>query len=407
MKKTQELQVKISECRSKVNDLTAKKNKGDEINESDYEYEVRKMADMETEYRSALEAENKEYQIKEEETADLAGELKLGNYISNVLNGKEIEGREKEFNSEFGLSDMSIPWQAIAPQRQVEVQADAVTSAPSTVGVNQNEYIRRVFARTSAAYLGIDMPSVPVGHPMYPVLTSTINPKTYAKGTANESLAATFTPKVLKPRRLQASYLFRIEDMAELAGMEEALRDDLSNAMAEQLDKAVLTDDETTASGLNEVSGFIDNITETDKSTAVVTFNDFIELYADQVDGRYAQSTTDVKVLTGSKLYTKAHTLFETTAVRESAYSYISRIGGGFQVSAHVPTTGSDKKQNALVVRNMTRAAVAPIWQGLTLIRDPYTGAEKGEIKLSATMLYSFEILRAKNFANIKYKFIA
>ena len=69
----------------------------------------------------------------------------------------------------------------------------------ATVGISQNEFIRRVFARTGAAYLGIDMPSVPVGHAMYPVLTSAISPKTYAKGTENESLAATFTPKVLKP----------------------------------------------------------------------------------------------------------------------------------------------------------------------------------------------------------------
>ena len=108
-----------------------------------------------------------------------------------------------------------------------------------------------------------------------------------------------------------------------------------------------------------------------------------LNFIADRVDGRYAVSTSDVKVLTGSKLYSKAHTLFETTAVRESAYSYISRIGGGFQVSEHVPDVSASKKQNALVVRNMTRAAVAPIWQGLTFIRDPYTGAEKGEIKLS------------------------
>ena len=283
MKKTQELQVKISECRSKVNDLTTKQNAGEEIHQNDYHYEVRKLQELETEYRSALEAENKEYQVKEEETADLASDLKLGNYISNILNGKEIEGREKEFNSEFGLSDMTVPWQAIAPNRQVEMRADAVTSAPDTVGVNQNEFIRRVFARTGAAYLGIDMPSVPVGHAMYPVLTSTVDPQTYAKGTANESQAATFSPKVLKPRRLQASYLFRLEDLHELAGMEEALRSDLSDAMAEEFDKAILTDDGTTASGLNEVSGFINNITATAKDSAVVTFNDFIELYADQV----------------------------------------------------------------------------------------------------------------------------
>ena len=43
-----------------------------------------KLQELETEYRSALETENKEYQVKEEETADLASDLKLGNYISNI-----------------------------------------------------------------------------------------------------------------------------------------------------------------------------------------------------------------------------------------------------------------------------------------------------------------------------------
>ena len=63
------------------------------------------------------------------------------------------------------------------------------------------------------------------------------------------------------------------------------------------------------------------------------------------MDGRYAVSTSDVKVLTGSKLYSpRPIRLFETTAVRESAYSYISRIGGGFQVSAHIPDVTATKK---------------------------------------------------------------
>ena len=54
---------------------------------------------------------------------------------------REIEGREKEFNSEFGLSDMQVPWQAISPIRNVELRADAVSSAPSTVG----DFSKRIY----------------------------------------------------------------------------------------------------------------------------------------------------------------------------------------------------------------------------------------------------------------------
>ena len=39
-------------------------------------------------------------------------------------------------------------------------------------------------------------------------------------------------------------------------------------------------------------------------------------------------------------------------------------------------------------------AAVAPVWQGITMIRDPYTEAGEGRIQLTAHMLFDFVMRR-------------
>ena len=40
------------------------------------------------------------------------------------------------------------------------------------------------------------------------------------------------------------------------------------------------------------------------------------------------------------------------------------------------------------------RNAVAPVWRGVELIRDPYTNAGKGQVRLRVVSFWSFKILR-------------
>ena len=47
--------------------------------------------------------------------------------------------------------------------------------------------------------------------------------------------------------------------------------------------------------------------------------------------------------------------------------------------------------------------SVAPIWEGVELIVDPYTQTKAGEIVVSAVLLYNFKILRAAGgFAKVE-----
>ena len=50
------------------------------------------------------------------------------------------------------------------------IEERAVTPGATNVGQNQQPIIPYVFPQSAAAFLGVDMPSVPVGDAVFPVL---------------------------------------------------------------------------------------------------------------------------------------------------------------------------------------------------------------------------------------------
>ena len=48
--------------------------------------------------------------------------------------------------------------------------------------------------------------------------------------------------------------------------------------------------------------------------------------------------------------------------------------------------------------------AVAPVWEGLRLIRDEVTQAAAGQIQVTAVALYNFKVLRPEGFVRTKIK---
>ena len=72
-------------------------------------------------------------------------------------------------------------------------------------------------------------------------------------------------------------------------------------------------------------------------------------------------------------------------------------VTAGVRVSAHVPA-GTGNKQNVLIRLGSRRDMVAPIWQGISLIPDEITLADKGQVKISAIMLHAIKILRTGGF---------
>ena len=131
---------------------------------------------------------------------------------------------------------------------------------------------------------------------------------------------------------------------------------------------------------------------------AVTTFDLYLAgLAYDRVDGTYASTAGDLKILVGSAAYGHAGRVYRNASVDRSALDRLMEVTGGVRVSAHVPAAAANK-QNAIVRRGMRRDAVACLWDGITILDDPITKAADGEIVITAVMLHAVKILRADGF---------
>ena len=156
----------------------------------------------------------------------------LGNVFDAVLEHRELTGREKELQDHFKLAGNQIPL------AMLEVRA--ITPAPANVGQSQAAIIPAIFPQSAAAFMGIDMPTVGVGESVYPVLTSQQQAGDVDEAASVDETTGAFTADVLSPRRIQASFFYSREDRARFAGMDAALRQNLSDALSSGLDKIVI-----------------------------------------------------------------------------------------------------------------------------------------------------------------------
>ena len=100
--------------------------------------------------------------------------------------------------------------------------------APSDVGQQQAPIIPGVFPQSVSAFLGVDMPRVGVGDSVFPILTQNAEVKTPDESAEAAETTGSFSADVLSPKRLQASFSYSREDRARFAGMDSALRENLS-----------------------------------------------------------------------------------------------------------------------------------------------------------------------------------
>lgn len=70
--------------------------------------------------------------------------------------------------------------------------------------------------------------------------------------------------------------------------------------------------------------------------------------------------------------------------------SFLLPDAGNLNLSNQTET----KKEEFLLWSAELGSAIAPVWQGITMIRDPYTDASKAQIVLTAHMLFDFVIRR-------------
>ena len=248
---------------------------------------------------------------------------------------------------------------------------------------------------------------VGVGEQNYPVVTTNDSAVILAKDVAEGDTAdAGITAKVIEPKRLQRSYVFRREDQAVLGGLEEALRADLSMAVSDLLDAQVLAGDGTTGA---EFGGFLataanGGLTDRSDTPARVTFALAAGEAARGIDGKFAGGLGECSVVIGDDTARDLASKFQNND-SEAALAYMNRTTIRTMASANIPAVASMFQEGVIARMGASGAnAVCPTWDGLFMIRDEITGRKEGQISLTIGMMAGFDILRAGGFDRLKFK---
>ena len=424
MRKSQELTIKLSEARERLNKVIEKRNKVPEGERpsadlvAEMDTATKAIPPLEVEYRAAMLAEDAEDEQARREDPDaeqrefdkLLRGASIMPFLAEALDGKEAGGKESEIRAKL-LGDEAragqVPFEMLLPPGDAEQRADDATTVAAAVKTQgtQASVLERVFTRTIAARLLVSMPSVPVGSANYPIMTAGTTAAMKNPGVAQDAAAASFTGYTLDPKRLTARYLFRIEDQYKLKGYEAVLRRDLAAVMSDAMDNQIVNGDGQSAN----VTGFLSELTAPTDPTDTVTWDAYFGTFTAKVDGLNAFALSDIRAVEGSDTFGKAETLFRTGAndngPRASAREYVGSRIGGMSVSSRIPAAASNIQTNILALTSYPgRNAVAPIWRAFSVIRDPYTGAASGEVPITAIALWNFKILRETGFGLYKVK---
>ena len=396
----QKVEVRLSEVKKGLNELGSKEELTDE-DRAQFDKLKTEYGDLEVRHQALIISEGDPEKVEtratpeEKEKAELEARCSVGKIFAAVMEHRAADGPEAELQKELGLADNHVPL-CLIRREAPPLETRAITPAPADVGANQSSIIPAVFPLGAAAFLGVDMPTVAVGEAVFPVLTNNTAAADKDEAGSVDETTGSFTAEVLTPRRIQASFFYSREDRARFAGMDEALRMNLNDALSSGLDKYILTKTDL---------GLLQFGTDPTAAGTEIAFADYRTAIFAEVDGRYAMTAADVCMLVGGDTYTHMAGEYRGNNADDSALDSVMRVSGGVRTSAHVPDKTAGNVQQAVVARGKQyRHAVAPIWEGVQLIPDEITKAKTGEIVITAVMLMNFKVLRAAGFTRHAFK---
>lgn len=363
----------------------------------------------ETRYRAALIAEDGERReagaaletrAGAEWEAMVAG-FELRQAVQHLDEGRALDGRTaevvQELRSRGGYRGIPVPLMAL--ERRVGETIASGTPDP----LQTRPIIDRLFPGSVAAQMGVQMIGIESGAVEWPVTTSAVT-----AGWANGELAAVAGPtvyattdKALKPEQHLGIHM-RISRKAMLQSgdaLEQAIRRDMNGTMAAELDKAIFLGTGALGQPLGIIPGVATyGITSTDAAgaaswaalrAAVVRF-----MTANAASGPGA-----VKALIRPELWSFLDGKWADAGSGVSEWERVAtQLGGIVQTSNALAAPAGGPPLETQVLLTTNAGGVAPafvgVWGSVDLIRDPYSDATSGGLRLTALTTVDVTVAR-------------
>ena len=286
------------------------------------------------------------------------------------------------------------------PEMRALRDGDAQTS--------QGTWLDRVFHGTAAANIGISFRSVSPGVASFPSTTAGGAPQQRGRTQAADERTYTVAVTEIRPARRAVHGIYSIEDDTRLPGIASAIERDMRMAMVESVDKAVFNGDGGANENTADITGMkTAGITEATLSQSnKVKADETLKFFLAYVDGQYAASLSDVRIVasvgTNVLWYGSIH---NSAADNQSIAQFLMASGLSWTARGGIDAATGNGKFGAYIglARGVEGAGIAAVWDQGQLIRDPYTGATKGEVQLTLSYLWQLAFPRTDSFKRLKY----
>ena len=395
MLESQRLALQLSESREKINSFPhdGKVEELDTLTKGHSEMEVR--------YRAALISESAADATPNDdgegrEFGGLIARASIADYVAEAVHGKAVTGAALELRQAIwkGAEEDGFGFVPIDLFDTWEERADAITSPAAAAARQQQPIAARVFARSSAAYLGVSQPTVGPGAVRFPRISAGTSAALREDGVEVDGTAANITVEEVTPQRLTSSYTFNARETYLVSGLAQALEADLRGAQASQLDYLLINGAAAVTNVSPAVDGIISSLTvPSDPGADVAALTSCLKAQSAAVDGIYAQSGENVRLLVNPATY-QAVFPSETTT---NDYVRVTELlpAARFRVSAHMPAEVSDISTGiAFAAGAGVVGLVSPVWRGIELIVDRVTMAKAGRRMLTAVAFFLAETER-------------
>jgi len=385
------IQRRQSEIRQALADLVGKATPSED--------ETRAMETLDGEYRqneirfrAALTAEDTErreagadLETREgRQWADLVGAFEVRQIAAALDHGHQLTGQTAEVVAEMRSQGQyqGIPMPLEALEVRNTVSGDLV-SPKATRGI-----FDRLFPASVAARLGVDSVAIPSGSLEYPVATQGAVAGWAATegGTVPNATAYQTTETVLSPDHTLGAHMRLSRKAAkQTAGIEEAIRRDMAAAIGAELDRAILigsgsAGQPTGLLGLATGSGTWAATWATVR-TEVVAFME-ANAISDPASVRMAITPAMWSALDDA--------IFDAG----SGITEWQRLTGGMGAPVLSTQLTADTALLSVTAGGLSPAYLG-IWGGVDMIRDPYTDAQSGGLRLTGLLTVDLAVPRA------------
>lgn len=351
----------------------------------------------ETRFRAALISEDTERREagadletrSGREFADLMGRFELRQVVLALDEGRVLDGATaeivQELRSKGGFRGVPVPWAAL------EQRAGETVASGTPNPVQTRPIIDRLFPASVAGRMGVQMISIDSGAIEWPVTTSAVTAGWADGETANVAGPTVYatTDKALSPDHNLGVQMRITRKTLKQSGeaLESAIRRDMNGAMQAELDKAIFLGTGANGQPLGVITGAA---TYGITSTAIAdpaswgAFRGAVQRF---MTANAANGPGDVKAMIRPEVWGYMDgTLISGTAVSEWDRFKANMGEIVMTTNALAAPTGTPLATSALLTT--TAGGVSPafvgLWGAVDLIRDPFSDAQAGGLRITA-----------------------